>query len=273
MTKTISDYEELRSFLANEAGVPNVRVSLSDETNTTDIGIKRTIIAKFRQTGPMAANEAVEEARKYLPEHIKLEAQVEMPTPDSSTHEPMEISKESMATEMDFEIKTSKLEKAIEQLAEQTEQSMKKMTPNHPNSRSTLDGSLEEGDEVICENRDGSKVTGEIHRIRKDHTVATYRAEWTEEAEYLHGLWEGEVHADEPVVEVTFGGGTYAYPQSKVAKSRDTPREEDPTEDMIEVAKICPECDENFQEDSPNAIEGDDGKWYCSLECLNQKYA
>jgi DNA polymerase/3'-5' exonuclease PolX len=46
----------------------------------------------------------------------------------------------------------------------------------------------------------------------------------------------------------------------------------DPDE-LIEVAKICPECDENFQEDSPEAIEDEDGKWYCSLKCLNQKYA
>lgn len=328
MTKPISSYEELRGFLANAAGVPNVRVSLMDETNTSDVGIERTIIAKFRQTGPMAANEAVEEAKKYLPQHIELEAKVEMPTPDSSTHEPMEMSKESMATDMDFKVKTEKLEKAIEELAEQTEQSAKEMIPNHPNSRSMVDHEVpyQKGDRVECMGLEGQISTGTFVSVASSR-VGDYSVTWTSEADTLKDLWGDMVNSSELVIMVEMGNSEYAYPNSKVQFSpesltqiggvgpskaqvlerndytnihdlRKATQDElaqiegignalaarikadagnietapDP-DDLIEVAKICPECDENFQEDSPEAIEGDDGKWYCSLECLNQKYA
>lgn len=33
----------------------------------------------------------------------------------------------------------------------------------------------------------------------------------------------------------------------------------------------CPECDAKFREESPSAIEGDEGELYCSLECLNRR--
>lgn len=40
----------------------------------------------------------------------------------------------------------------------------------------------------------------------------------------------------------------------------------------IHIGYECPNCEDSFYEDSPEAIEGDEGKMYCSLECLNMVY-
>lgn len=38
----------------------------------------------------------------------------------------------------------------------------------------------------------------------------------------------------------------------------------------IHVANVCPNCDESFRKDIPGAVESEDGKVYCSIECLNE---
>jgi hypothetical protein len=127
---------------------------------------------------------------------------------------------------------------------------------------------FEKGQEVEVTGTEGHTTTGTVVALRHQRAENYEILHDTTLVEYWADYGE-KIPPDDTVIGVELPNNNhYDYPESKVEPVRNVEDEES----LTHVGHICPECDEAFSKHSDEAVEGDEGETYCSLDCLLTSY-